>query len=186
MLKKFFHKFRNDNKGSVMVEAAIIMPFLVMTLLGAFESTRYVMLQMKLERASVTLADLVARSSTLTAAQMTDIFAATGNMVEPFDMQTDGRVIISSVTKAANNPARVTWQRAGGGNFNATSRIGAQNANATLPNGFTLRDGESVIITEVFYDFDPFFLGREEGPQASTLYTRAFYRPRVADNTMLN
>ena len=186
LLRHIFKKFQRDERGSIITETALIMPFLVFLLFGAVESTRYVMVTMKLERASVTLADLVARSTTLTTPQIDDIFAATSSIVAPFDIRNDGRAIISSVTKTVGNPPTVVWQRAGAGNFIATSRIGTQGGSATLPTGFTLRDGESVVVTEVFYDFDPFFADHLTQTESAILYTRAFFRPRLSEQTLMN
>lgn len=188
MIKRFctfLGKFRRNREGSMILETALTLPILMLSFFGAVETGRYVILHQKLDRAAVTIADLVARADKLTTAQINDIFAATAPIVEPFDIKTGGKVIISSVLKTPNNPAKVVWQRTGSGTMTATSRIGVTNGNATFPTGFTLRDNESVIVTEVFYHFTPMLFVHMTGPTTGDLYTRSFFRPRVADQTTI-
>lgn len=186
-LRRQSRDFAENSKGAMMVEAALIIPFLVVAYMGATEVGRYVNLHQKMERASITLADLVARSTSLTEAQVTDIFNATRTIMLPYPMSPNGRVIISTVRKAPGQAARVTWQRAGAGSFAATSRIGVSGGVATLPAGFTLADDESVVITEMFYNFAPIYSEDVGGALVSRLlYERALFRPRIADSVSLN
>jgi hypothetical protein len=64
-----------------------------------------------------------------------------------------------------------------------SSQIGAVGADATLPAGFVVRDGENVIITEVYYNFSPLFAPDIIQPQ--NLYHRAMFRPRFGTLTTL-
>ncbi len=168
----------------MIIEAAMLMPFFLAIVVGAVETARYVTIHQKMERATVTLSDLVSRSPGLTEAQIQDIFFATTTIMSPYSMTTDGRVVISSVTKPVGNPARVTWQRSGSGNLGVTSRVGVTNGNASLPAGFTLQDNESVVIAEIFYDYEPMFLNSEF--VADRLYERALFRPRLSGSVALN
>ena len=175
---------KNKQRGSVLAEAAIIMPFLLTIIIGAVETGRYVNIHQKLDRAAVTLSDLVARSTTLTEAQIQDIFFATAAIMSPYQMATSGRAYISSVTKSPGQAPRVTWQRTGGGSLAASSHIGTSGGNATLPSGFTLQDNESVIIAEVMYTYNPIFVSDDFLP--TQFYERALFRPRTVSNVTIN
>jgi Flp pilus assembly protein TadG len=166
-----------DCRGAIAVEFAVVAPVLVALMIGTFEVTRYVLLHQKLDRMAVAASDLVAQGETITVAQLSDIFAATELIAEPFAIGADGVVIVSSVYRATGtSTTKVAWQRTGTGSLPATSTVGLQGADATLPAGFTLKEGESVIVAEVFYQFRPMFAPNLV--PSKRLYHRAVFRPR--------
>jgi Flp pilus assembly pilin Flp len=167
--------FWRDAKGAIAVEFAVVAPVLVALMVGTFEVTRYVLLHQKLDRMAVAASDLVSQGETITAAQLADIFTATGLIAEPFTIGADGVVIISSIYRVAG-VTTIRWQRSGTGSMSAGSRVGAEGAAPNFPAGFVLKDGESVIFAEVFYQFRPMFA--PDLVPASTLYHRAIFRPR--------
>jgi hypothetical protein len=134
-----------------------------------------VLLHQKLDRLGVAASDLVSQGETITNAQLADIFSATGLIAEPFTIGADGVVIVSSIYRTGG-VTTIRWQRNGTGSLSATSRLGAEGAPPAFPTGFVLKDGESVIFAEVFYQFRPMFA--PDLVPASTLYHRAIFRPR--------
>jgi Flp pilus assembly protein TadG len=174
-----------DRRGAIAVEFAIVAPVLVALMVGTFEVTRYVLLHQKLDRMAVAASDLVSQGETISTAQLADIFAATELIAEPFSIGADGVVIISSAYRATGTlTTKVAWQRTGTGTLTAASTLGLQGANATLPSGFTLKEGESVIVAEVFYQFRPMFAPNLV--PVARLYHRAVFRPRRGTlNTIL-
>jgi hypothetical protein len=177
-------KNRLRQKGAMMIEAAVIMPLFLTLMIGAVESARFITIHQKMTRAVVTMSDIVSRSSNLTNNQLNDIFFATETILSPYATGVNSRVIISSVTRSPGQPARIVWQRQGGGSMIAASRLGGQGGNAALPAGFTLGDNESVIVAEIFYAYAPMFISSDFVPQ--NMYDRAFFRPRLADNILVN
>lgn len=167
--------FWRECHGAIAVEFAVVAPVLVALMVGTFEVTRYVLLHQKLDRMAVAASDLVSQGETITNAQLADIFTATGLIAEPFAIGADGVVIISSIYRVAG-VTTIRWQRNGTGSLAATSRVGAQGGPPNFPAGFVLKDGESVIFAEVFYQFRPMFA--PDLVPASTLYHRAIFRPR--------
>lgn len=166
-----------DCRGAIAVEFAIVAPVLVALMIGTFEVTRYVLLHQKLDRMAVAASDLVAQGETITVAQLADIFAATELIAEPFAIGADGVVIVSSAYRpTGSSTTSVAWQRSGTGSLGATSSLGTEGAPATMPSGFLLKEGESVIVAEVYYQFRPMFAPNLV--PASQLYHRAVFRPR--------
>jgi hypothetical protein len=53
----------------------------------------------------------------------------------------------------------------------------------TLPTGFVVADGQTIIVAEVFYDYVPWILGNITG--ATQIYHRALFRPRYGGLTTL-
>jgi len=165
-----------DRKGSILIELALIVPVLLVLVTGGFEITRYALLYQKVNRIAVSMADLVSQAKTINESEMTGLFDAVISIGQPFDVATNGEVIITSVS-LVDNVATVNWQRTGGGNYSGTSRVGSTGGAATLPDGFVVRDGDTVIIAEVFYDYEPAIFDDIVSP--TVVYNIAYFRPRL-------
>ena len=160
--------------GAVLVELAAAMLVLVPMLLGVVEITRYALLTQKLDRVAMTVGDLVSRGENLTAAQITDIFAAVPFLIQPFPMEENG--------PAGATPPRVAWRREGGGSLTATSTLGAVSSNATVPSPIELGDNEVIVVTEVFYRFEPLML--PDLMPAATVRHSFVFRPRLTNDIL--
>lgn len=182
---RLFRAFARDSRGSILIELAIGLPVLVLILLGGFEASRYVLLNQKLARAASSMADLVAQADGITEAQISDLFTAADDTAKPFDLAADGRVIVTSVYRPTTAAAAVAWQRTSPGTLSVTSAIGTAGNTATLPSGFTVRQGENVIVAEVFYAYRPVFVGATSFTSA-TLREVAYNRPRMINLTQVS
>lgn len=163
--------------GNIAVEFALALPVLMLLMLGSAEMARFVILHQKIDRVAVTMSDLVARAETISESDLVDIFIAADQVAEPFDLANLGIVIVSAVTNDDGTGPTVAWQRSGAGAASHTSQIGTEGNPATLTADFEVREGETAIIAEVFYDFEPFLSELIVEPQ--TLYRRAHHRPRL-------
>lgn len=175
MIFKWVRRLMKNQKGSLAVEMAMAMPILAGLLLSGIEVTRFVLLNQKIERASATMADLVSQAETLAEGDLGNLFTASGYVVEPFDLAGEGHIIVSSIGMLGTANPVVNWQR-DFGSGSGSSVFDAEGANAVLPAGFVIRDGESVIVAEAFYDFAPVFAGGVMS--ASTLSRYSILRPR--------
>lgn len=179
-------RFARETRGAVLTEFAMAFPILVVLMLGGFEIGRYVLLQQKLQSVAVETADLVAQSETISAADVDNILLAVDHVMIPFSLGDKGVVIITSIGATGTNPPKVNWQRTGGGTASATSHLGTPGNNATLPSGFVVRAGESVIVSEVFYNFQPLLAINLVPLPSSQLYNESMYRPRFGTLASLN
>ncbi len=170
-----FRGFTGDRRGSVSIEMAMLLPLLITLLGGAVETVNYVLLHQKMERTSATLADLTAQSTRMTEGQISSLFLAVARIMEPFDLATEGNVIITSISARNGQPATIDWQRSSGSQHNA-SAFGRQGERASLPAGLTVRDGDNIITCEAWFDYHPvLFTGLiAEG----MVYRSAVFRPR--------
>lgn len=188
MFRRFTRKCRalwDDRGGASLIELGFAMPILVTLLLGGVEIARYVLLHQKLDRVSSSIADLVSQAETISVPDLQNIFDAAQFVAKPFDLPASGTVIVSSVSNPIGTPGtKVNWQKSGAGNIPATSQVGAPGSAATLPRGFTVADGQTIIIAEVFFDYAPWILG--EFTQANQIYHRALFRPRYGGLTTLS
>jgi hypothetical protein len=163
--------------GNVAVEFALAAPVLMMLMLASAELARFVILHQKMDRVATTISDLVSRAETINETEMADIFEAIGEVASPFSLADLGVVIVTSITNPDGTGPIVSWQRSGGGAYSALSHLGAEGDDAVLPEGFEVRQGETAIISEVFYDFTPFLSELIVEPQE--VYRTAHHRPRL-------
>lgn len=167
-------KLWRDRRASASIELALVLPLLVTLLLSGTEYVRFTILNQKVERATAMVADLIAQSSSLTTAELASLFEIVDDTLQPFALSDDGRVIVSSVTGTSAAPV-VNWQESFGTGSD-TSKVGDTGGNATLPNGLTLAEGENVIVSEMYYAYQPILLN--DVFQETILYRVSANRPR--------
>lgn len=149
-------RFLAAESGAIAAEFGLVISMLIVILMGCYESGRYILLHQKLDRASTSVADLIAQASGMSVSIINDTYAAGVEQTLPFDLAGEGRIIISSVYNQAG-VANVLWQCAGGGAFSSgTSAIGGEGVEAAMPAGFEVALGENVVVAEVLYDYHPF------------------------------
>jgi Flp pilus assembly protein TadG len=186
--------FVRDERGFVAGEFALWLPVLLLIILGCFEATRFILIHQKLDRAATQVADLVGQSEGITTGQLNAIYDAAIEQMKPYDLDTQGLVIVSSVHRpTGEDDPMVAWQRTHGASIGSSS-IGAEGATATLPNNFSLDDSEDVVAAEVLYQYEPVFFGVLAGMknlngeplfgeifQTTTFRHDAWARPRGAN-----
>lgn len=157
-LSELLRQFTRDSSGVSLIEFALIVPVMIFSLLGMFDMGRYMLLNQKLDRAAATMSDLVSRPSNITAGEVNQLMIAAIEVVQPFNLGTNGGVIVTSVYKNPGDDAEVTWQITGAGPTLPPSMFGGVGATASLPGSFVVRDNENVIAVEVYYDYEPVFI----------------------------
>lgn len=177
MITDLIRRFGRNDRGNFLIELAFAMPVMAGLLLTGVEFTRYLLINQKLERTSATIADLVSQSHGMSEAEMASLFSATDMIMEPFNLSADGSLVVSSIGATGSSPARINWQRAYGGGSGG-SEFGPQGAVANLPSGLEVRDGETMVAAEAFYDYEPVIF--QEILEARTLYRWAVFRPRFS------
>jgi Flp pilus assembly protein TadG len=180
MLMRKIRRFFRQEYGVAATEFALLLPILITVLMGCFEASRYILLRQKLDRASSSVADLVSQATGgITSAMLTDIFIAAEAQTEPFNLEDRGRVIVTSVYRAAaDEDPIIEWQCQGGGTYTAVSRVGSVKGGEADMSTIDMGAGWNVIVSEVYYDYQPFLFRGIFDPQV--FYHRSFTRPRGA------
>jgi Flp pilus assembly protein TadG len=174
--------FIADRRGVTAVEFALVAPLMLSVAMGLIELGRFALLTMKVQHASSTLADLASRDQTLSATALSDLFNAARHIMEPFDVASSGRAIVTSFgIPLGQQSARIYWQSSGVGTYAAGSGIG-QTGSPTMPADLILREGDTVIAAEMFFHYEPWLLGFV--PE-TTLRRVAYFRPRLGTLTAL-
>lgn len=100
-------RFARDESGISAVEFALIAPLMAMIYFGCIELSLMMTLDRKVTGATAALGDLTSRSSTVTNADLTDIFEATRMVMQPNDM-TGARMRVSSLYEDGGQ-VKVAW-----------------------------------------------------------------------------
>ena len=171
-------RFMRAEGGLAAVEFGLMLPVLMTLFYGTVEVSRYILITQKVEKLAHSIADVTAQEQIATQTTLDQVMLASSDIMSPYTMTTNGRIIISSLYRAPNtNAAKVIWRYQGGGTLTATSQLGAIGATPTAPGGFTFDERENVIGAEVFFQFSPLISQQFFG--TTTVYRVAFYKPRL-------
>ena len=180
-IAKLLGRFRRERRGSILVETAGAIPIIALLAMGGAEFARFVLLHQKLDRVAASVGDLIAQQETINTQQLADIFSSVDDVLAPFEMGVDGRVIVSSTALVAGQTlcgtTEILWQQSTG-TYSATSKLGGVGDDATFPGSFCVTVGETVISSEVFFQYSPFFWSDLIG--TSEIYKLAVFRPRLS------
>jgi len=182
-IKQILKKLRRDDRGAVLVEMALSLPLYILLLSGVVETANYLILNLKLQHTVNTVSDLVTRDDSITGATMTDIFSAVPTILAPYATNGDATTIVTAISQSASVPTQVYWQRESG-SLSATSEFGTTGTPVnTLPGGLTLRDDETILATEIFYQYKPLIF---DFLPSQTLHKIAYFRPRIGALQSIN
>lgn len=181
-----------DTRATVALETAVLLPFILLLMLGSWETYAYLRAASIVDRTAFTVADTLARKSLLYDRSSADdgdflgaYYEAALEIARPLDLADGGSLIVSAVHNDGD-ATTITWQRrapySSGG---ASSAIGGEGDSPTLLTGegapVALRTGETVVVAEVFLPFRPFLWSRavwSDAPLTVTLYHRAVFMAR--------
>ena len=183
-MRRLLSRIGGCDRGISAMEFALILPVLVMFSAGTIEYSRLILLTQKLQSGAFILADLSARDKELETEKLGHIFLAIDEVVKPFEFAGNGHAIVSSLGADEDDALMLNWQCGGAGTLDVDSRlVDADGALAALPGEITVSHGETVIVAEEFFHFDPLF---NVGLSPRTIHRFAFYKPRLGDLTELD
>jgi Flp pilus assembly protein TadG len=170
-------RFRADTRGIAAVEFAFIVPILLVMLIGAVEITRAVAINKRLGVVTSMIADLVARETKLTGADVEAIYDIAAQVMAPFDANDLKLSIIPVMSAAANAGNTLVYPSTANRPSYNGGALPAKCQAYALATGI-LGKNESVIVVESSYAFSPLFLGYVMGAHEWT--EKAFAKPRKA------
>jgi Flp pilus assembly protein TadG len=175
-MRRTIRRIWRQTRGVTSLEFALLLPVIAIVAAGTVEFGRLVILTQKLQNGTFILADLAARDKTLSVGQLDSIFLALDNIVQPFNMDASGNAIVTGIRVDSDGDPMINWQRSGAGSLGATSEIGAPGDVADLPPILEVAEGETIIVSEVFFDFVPIF---GLSAQAGVFRKVAYVKPRL-------
>ncbi|HUO98450.1 MAG TPA: TadE/TadG family type IV pilus assembly protein [Rhizomicrobium sp.] len=146
MLKRL-EPFARCKRGMAAVEFALVAPVMIAMFFGTVELSEALACRSRVDRMSATAADLVAQSTSVSTADMTNIFGASNAVLYPFS-SAQAQIVVSSLVDDGHGGAKVAWSNA----QHATPRtVGSA---VTVPTGLIVSgSGGSVIFAEISYNY---------------------------------
>jgi len=164
-------RLANDARGAAAVEFALLLPLMLLMYFGVVEVTQAAMTQQRVAHTASAIGDLVAQSSTVTSAEVGDIFDVGDAIMSPYPA-TGLAMRVSSLTADSNGNVTVAWSQASG--------MSALFKGATVSNlpANVVNANESVIMGETRYSFKSVF--GQVLPQP-IVFTETYYlHPRLS------
>lgn len=156
-----------DRTGVSAVEFALLFPILFVLHIGAAEALQAYIAQRNVAHVASAIADITARNRSVSTADLNDILAASLSMMHPMPtVQLQQR--ISSMSSDGSGGAVRDW---------TTGKAFTDPSAPSVPHGY-LDTNESVIVTDVIYDYHPsfgLFL-----PDTIRFTRHAYVRPRLS------
>lgn len=147
VLRKFrFRRFGGAKSGLAALEFAIILPMMVFLLLGSVDLLDALSVNRRAENVAASLADVVARDTSVSDAELAGIWSAVNLLMYP---GTDATMSerITSISVVSANSAQVVWSEG----RNGLSPV-AVNSSVTLPSQMMVA-GTSLIRAETVYHY---------------------------------
>ena len=168
MARRLARRLRNllpallaDRRGVATVELAVVLPVVFVIFgLGSYETWRMVLAHQKMDRTTSTMTDLAGRLvSPVQERQVTALLQGVSVVASPFDLQADGRAILSAVGDDGTGNVVVLWQRCSGSLTGKSSGLGGEGSAVNLnPLGVPNPSSDNaVLVAEVFYSHSLLF-----------------------------
>lgn len=164
-------RLRADIAGVAAIEFAFIAPILVTMYFGIAELTQAMIAQRRTSHAASTIGDLVAQSTCVTNANVTDIFTVGQTILAPFPTA-PLKMRITSISADAAGTTTVDWSKGQG--------MSPVSGSITVPSG-VIAANQSVIKAEATYTYTSpvnYVL-----PSPVTFTNSYYLRPRLSDKT---
>lgn len=172
-----FSRFRKDKKGLAAIEFAFVAPVMLTFFFGLVEVSQALICRSSVINLAATGADLIAQESSVSSADMTNVFNALSATLFPYPTAPAKITITSLVDNNANDSGKVAWSCTHGGTARAVNAIVPIPYTAGNPPLITPGGGGSIIFAEVTYDYTSAISSYFVGP---VTFTNTYYsKPRL-------
>ncbi|MDQ0472419.1 Flp pilus assembly protein TadG [Labrys wisconsinensis] len=152
----------------------MVLPLLVLLYVGGIAVTQGIMTDRKVILLARSLGDIVARGTTITASESTDVFNAASAVLAPYSAATTIlRMRVSSVRINNKGTSCVVWSLSPNSGF---ARSPKDNVDSTVPADLRASTSSFLILSEVQYDYTPIIGASLTG--AITMHETLFLKPR--------
>lgn len=207
--RSLFWRLMFADRGSAAVEMAVIIPLFVLLMLATVELYSYIRTVSQVEHTAFTIADVLGQQTQIINSTATDSPINLGSiwndavlLSAPLALASKGTVMITSICDATTAPCgkvaatysmasgtpQIYWSAQSPWNGSAMSTSNEQSG-SLLPSTWPFRNGDSAIVVEVAYTYNPFPMTQRLWPNApgmTTIYKRVYVRPRAGTPLPLN
>lgn len=174
-LVRFALRMNRDKRGVAAVEFAMIVPIMFFLFVGAVEFSQALTVDRRVTQIASSTADLIARERSITSTDVNGIMQIIDHLLQPYDT-TKLKLTVLNVFSSIDDETdtRVCWSHPHNGGTTAYTN----GSTYLLPTGI-LEKGNSVIIAEVRYDYEPlvfkYFI-----QNTFTLEEKFYLKPRLS------
>ncbi|ODT88067.1 TadE/TadG family type IV pilus assembly protein [Phenylobacterium sp. SCN 70-31] len=164
---RFVRRAAKEERGAAAVEFALIFPIIFALNIAAAEALQVYQVQRNVAHIAAVMADITAQARTITDGELQDVLQASTSIIHPFPTASLQQRV-ASLSANSSGSVSVDW---------TARRDYGSSAAPTIPSGY-LAANESVIVTDVIYDYRPtfgLFL-----PETIRFSRRAYSRPRLS------
>lgn len=144
-----WRRFRHANDGVAAIEAAIVLPVMVIAYVGMVNVAQMVMINRKVTQLTLALSDLTARLQAVSTTDVANIFNAAEAILQPYDSD-KSKMVIASIVIGTDLVGRVCWANS----YPDTKLAPARGATVSLPDSARVAN-TSVIMARASYEFTP-------------------------------
>lgn len=135
-------------RGQALVEAALVLPILLLLILGLIESGNGLSVKHKMAVLSREGANIASRGSSLQ--ETLDTVMDSGTEIK---LREDGGAIVSRIVVTGGNPVVINQLAYPG--FEGDSRLGLPDSTAAPLGGIPFGEGQVLYAVEIFFDYKP-------------------------------
>lgn len=157
-----------DRRGLAAVEFAMLLPMMLTLYLGSSEVSQGIAVQRKVTLTARAVADLASQYTDITNADMSNILAASSDIIAPYPSANLG-VVVSEVSINAQGQASVVWSDTLNGSALAVGQVVSIPSALAVPNTY-------LILGQAQYSYNPPYGYVVTG--TLTLSDQIFMRPR--------
>jgi Flp pilus assembly protein TadG len=175
IVRSLIGKIALNKSGVVIIEFALCLPLLLIMGVSGIELTNLQMTNMRISQMTVTAADNLSRAKNAVALSLpqlreydiNDSFIGVKQQTEDMKFLDNGRIILSSLQRNAEDGQWINWQRCKG-RLNVASAYGGEDTGETGTSfagmgvgsaRVTAESGSAIIFAEVSYRYQPLFSG---------------------------
>ncbi len=161
---KTVQALRHNVAGVAAIEFAIVLPVLMLVLFGGFEGWRMILAGQRIDNIAYSMSDLAARQAGgTTEGDVTNLLSGGMFIAKPFNVQTQGRVILSAIDFNAGR--KILWQRCiGAGALSSSLGAEGDDANITAITNMPTATDDLLYVTEVSFLYTSPLVGLIYGP----------------------
>jgi Flp pilus assembly protein TadG len=178
-------RFAREERGVAAVEFSLILPIMITLWIGGLEVTNALSVDRRVNAFASSMGDLVARSKTISYAQIEDIFDLSEAAMFPYqDSGMSMRITAIDIDDAGD--AKVAWSRARGTGMPVYTKTTNVNTSVPIALRGVVNEGTQLIMAETEKDYRPaigYLIVKSLGE--ITLDGRMFFVPRLTNQVKI-
>jgi Flp pilus assembly protein TadG len=182
-LNSFLRRVRNNEKGAVLIELAMVTPVLFTAFAGMFDITLALRARMKVNNLSYNMATMGAvNGRDVDDYQLNDVLDNINNIVAPMtDFHANGKAVFAAVRGTTGTQATILWNRCVGSSAASSVFANAAGSSVDLPDNLDIGAGLTALVASVTYEYRPQFVGSIFPSSAFQLTKTYVHRSRFGE-----